>query len=137
MFLDVEDAIVDRLNERLAGTAVLTAEELSDINERQQVTPAVHVIYSGYRPTREVGDGIVQEIETQWTVVIAVRSARRGGVREKAAPVMREVIKALAGWRPDKSHSTLKLASAPSAAHNPGFSYYPVQFTTRESVRGT
>jgi len=137
MILDVETAIVSRLQAHGVCEAVYTASELSAITERAQITPAVHVIYSGYSPTREVGRGAIQEVETRWTVVVAVRSARRDGPHEKADQIFDDVIAALAGWSPGEGRSPLRLTAAPAAEHRPGFSYYPVQFTTRETVRGT
>lgn len=136
MILDTETAIVERLEEALEGQArIQTAQQLADVEERQQLTPAVHVIYSGYTPTREVGEGAVQEIETRWMIVVAVRSARRNGTTEKADPIFDGAIKALAGWKPGNGKRALKLAPAPAAEHRAGFSYYPLMFVSRETVR--
>lgn len=137
MILDTEQLIVDRLTEQLRGVAkVFTADELSSIAEKQQVTPAVHVVYGGYSPTREVGNGAIQEVETRWTLVVAVRTARSHSNMEKASPIIDAVISAVAGWKPGNQRAHLKLSAAPAAAHTPGFSYYPIQFTTKETVRG-
>lgn len=136
MILDAETAILERLKQELdAGIAVQSAQQISDVEERQQVTPAVHVIYSGYTPTREVGEGTIQEIETRWMIVVAVRSARRGGQAEKADPIFNQAIKALSGWKPAPGAKALKLAPAPAAEHQAGFSYYPLMFTSRETIR--
>lgn len=137
MFIEVGDAIIERLNEQIPDIPVYTAEQLSELEERAQTTPALHVIYSGFRPTRDVANGLIQEIETLWTVVVAVRSARRRGVSEKAAPIFNAAVQALAGWKPAQGITALKLSSSPGAAHNPGFSYYPIQFTVQQTVRGS
>jgi len=136
MILDVEDAIVARLEARIPDVRIYRATELSDINETAQVTPAVHVVYGGYAPTKEVGHGAIQEIETRWMAVVAVRSARRGDTHDKADAIFDSVIAALAGWRPADGKTALKLMAAPPAEHRPGFSYYPIQFATKETVRG-
>jgi len=136
MILNVESAIVQRLTQKVADVHIATADQLSEVSERQQVTPALHVIYSGFSPTREIGQGTVQEIESRWTIVIAIRSARRGGTKEKADTLFDSVISAISGFKPTASHAALKLSGSPGAQHVPGFSYYPIQFVTKETVRG-
>ena len=49
MFTDIEQALVERLKAEMPNVHVLTATELSEVDEARQPTPAVHVIYNGYR----------------------------------------------------------------------------------------
>lgn len=136
MFLDIQDAIVDRLKAAEPDAHIAIADELADLEERQQRTPAIHVIYQGYTPTRDLGEGHIQEIQTVWTVVVAVRSAREGGTREQAGPLLDAAFTALAGQRPTPDTSPLRLQAGPGSVHRPGFSYYPLTFATRQTVRG-
>lgn len=137
MILDIENAIVARLEQEIGSLAkVTTANELADLEERAQITPAVHVIYGGYTPTNQAGQGAAQEIETRWIIVIAIRTARRDGATDKADPIIDTAFKALAGWKPKTGSRPMQLRSGPQAAHSNGFAYYPLAFATRETLRG-
>lgn len=140
-FLAPEPLIEARLKAVLpTGVHVLTAADLAGVEERQQVTPAVHVIYRGYRPTQDQGQGRIQEIEQTWWTVVAVRSVRDiksgAGSREEAGPIVDATLEALMGWRPLDGFLPLKLAPATAPAYRAGFAYHPLGWTTRTTKRG-
>ncbi|ACL71489.1 conserved hypothetical protein [Thioalkalivibrio sulfidiphilus HL-EbGr7] len=140
-FLALEPLIEARLKAHLpAGVHVLTAADLAGVEERAQVTPAVHLIYRGYRPTQDQGQGKIQEIEQIWWTVVAVRSARDikggSGTREQAGPIIDAVLEALMGWRPIEGYLPLKLAPSAAPAYRAGFAYHPLGWTTRTTKRG-
>lgn len=133
-YLAAEDAIRQRLEaEVTAARAVLASAELASMQERGQITPALHVIYGGDTvPTGpgQVDDGRYHVIHQRWLVIVAVRSARGQqtgtGARDEAGPLMTAVMQALAGWRPLPELGTLRRASAPGPAYSPGgYAYFP------------
>lgn len=140
-YLIAEQLIVDRLRSRLSSNIkVLSAADLVGVSENAQATPAVHVIYDGYRPTQVTGNGRKQETEQTWLTVIAVRNVRdtraATATREDAGPIMLDCLKALQGWKLSDEHSSLELAGAPKAGYSAGFGYFPLAFTTRIVTEG-
>lgn len=141
-FLRLEPLLMGHLKSRLpAHVQVLTATDLAGVEERAQVTPALHLVYRGHRPTQELGQGKIQEIEQTWWTVVAVRSVRDiqggSGSREQAGPIIDALVQALAGWRPAPDLASLKLAASPAPGYRAGFGYYPLAWTTRLHMRGT
>lgn len=145
-FVAVEDAIVDRLKEKLGSLVkyVYTAAELAQVEEESQKTPAVMVAFDGYAPVVPNGgsQGKIQLVEKAWLVVPHVRNARgartQEGARDEASQIIDCVMKALIGWRPPiEGEMPLALSAAPGAAFtDAGFAYYPIAFTNRRTYRG-
>lgn len=143
-YLSAEAFIIARLREKApeAVKAVLSAADLAGVAESKQVTPALHVLFHGYRPTRAVegSRGAIQETEQTWVVVTAVRNLRTPKTgehaREEAGPILSAVLAALQGWQPSPKHTPLELAGGPRAGFTGGYGYFPLAFTTRVVTRG-
>jgi phage gp37-like protein len=135
-FLALEPELVARLKERLVGQIapvhVLTSSELTDVIEEKQLTPAVHVMYQGYRPTEKRSDGTVTRVQQVWLVVVATRNTRNltsgGDARQEAGALAALVSSALMGFQPASASKPLMLAAAPSAAYSGGHQYLPLAF---------
>jgi phage gp37-like protein len=136
MFTDIESALVERLKTQLKETMpdvhVLTASELSDVEERNQPTPAVHVIYNGYRVKQNRPDGKVTVVSQTWLTVVAVRNVRQRGkgaaAREDAIPLCQKITEELMGYHPQVAASPVTLTNAPAQGSNNGFLYVPLAF---------
>lgn len=147
MFVEVENAIAERLTQKLGALVkyVYTAAELAQVEEESQKTPAVLVAFNGYQPINPAGGslGKIQLMEKAWLVVPHVRSAIetrvQKGARDESSPIIKGVLEALCGWRPTvDGEMPLQLAAAPGAAFtDAGFAYYPIAFTNRRTIRGT
>jgi len=138
-FLDAEDALIERYQQRVSAR-IYSSDELAQIEEKAQVAPSVHVIYDGWAPTNEVGQGSVQEIEHRWLAVVCVRSSSQrnqsAGKRQKASEIIDEVIRASIGWRPGQGYKPLRFADSPKPAYSDaGFAYFPLAFATRTQHR--
>lgn len=152
----IEAALVARLEALLkvapvAGQAapagkvlhVYAQADYTTVTEQAMVTPSLAVIYTGYTPGASLpGNHGVQQVGFGWLVVVNVRNARDAasgqGVRDDASPIFDAVLEALLGFRPTPKHSPLQLEPAPGAAlTDAGFGYYPLQFTTTATYRGT
>lgn len=132
-FLHLESQIIDRLGERLSPDIHrLTAADLAGVAEGSQPTPAVHVVFDGYR-IQDHKIPAIAAVTQQWLTVIAVRNRRGGstgdGARASAGPIIGDVLSSLHGWRPDGA-SVLKLAAAPRPGYVAGFAYFPLSWTT-------
>jgi hypothetical protein len=135
----LEPLIVARLEERFApDVRVFTAPDLDGVEERKQVTPAVHVLYGGSTPANQVPGEVL--LEQTWTVVAAARSVRdvRSGstARSAAGEIVTGVIQGLLGWRPGPGVRPLELQSAPPSQYRFGFIYIPVTFNARFALIG-
>ena len=109
---------------------VLTRAELADVKESAQRTPAVYVIYGGYRIAQDIGTA--WELDHTWYVVAAVRNvaAARSGqaARQDAGALATHVVGALAGAQVQGATQTLKLITPPPARYSGGFQYLPSAF---------
>lgn len=137
-FLALEPELVARLREKLAMQVppvhVLTSAELTDVAEEKQLTPAVHVMYQGYRPLETRSDGSVCRVQQTWLAVVATRNTRNlasgGDARQEAGALAGLVSEALMGFVPASAAKPLMLAAAPSAEYSGGHQYLPLAFTT-------
>lgn len=136
-FLEPEAHIVARLQESLAGLRpqvhVLTGAELALIKEELQPTPAVHVVWNGFRVLEARADGAAARLEHTWLAVAAVRNVRtlKSGqdARAQAGELAARAGAALMGWRPPNVAGPMRLASAPGAGYSAnGFLYLPLGF---------
>ena len=140
-FLEPEAHIVARLQQALAGLQpavhVLTAAQLAGVKEAQQHTPAVHVIWSGFRVLEARSDGRLARLDHTWLVVSAVRNVQgtRSGAaaRAEAGDLVARAGAALMGFRPPNVAGPMRLTSAPPAHFSAGFMYLPLAFQV-ESV---
>lgn len=142
MFTDVEQALVKRLQDVLPGDVhVLTASDLADIDEGRQPTPAVHVIYDGYRPGQGRPDGKATKIAQRWLTVVAVRNARGRGnganAREDAIQLTSKIAPKLMGYQPGKDIAPLFLSAAPPPGGSDGFLYVPLAWSTETVLKAS
>lgn len=135
-FLAVEPHIVARLQEAVAGMSpavqVLTGAELAGIKEAAQRTPAVHVVWGGFRLLESRADGKQARLEHTWYVVAAVRNVagtRAGAAaRADAGVLMARAGAALMGFRPPGVAGPLRMGPTQSAGYTAGFMYLPLAF---------
>lgn len=142
-YLSAEPLLIARLREKVSDVkGVLSAADLAGVAESAQQTPALHVVFGGYRPTRSVDGsrGAIQETEQTWWVVAAVKNLRSPqtgeNAREQAGPILSAVLAALQGWQPTAKHTPLELAAGPRPGFSKGYGYFPLAFVTRVVTRG-
>lgn len=140
-FSQLEDRIVALLKAAVAGLTpavhVLTAAELEGVRENAQLTPALHVISDGFRPT-ESGHKVARLTHT-WYVVAAVRNAaqQRSGAaaRRQAGPLLARAMAALLSEQLPGTAKPLQLAPAPRGRYAGGFFYLPSAWTAETVFR--
>lgn len=140
MFMQLEQLLVARLRQCCpAARHVLVADDLDDVTKMAQRTPALHVLYGGYRPLDEGGNGKTAVIEQTWLIVCATRNAQqREGVTEKrarTADLVDQVLPALLGWRPLERGAPMHLDAAPKPLYSDGCTYLPLAFTWKLNVQ--
>jgi hypothetical protein len=133
-YLSAEQLIIDRLEAQIDGVHVLSAADLSGVDERSQVTPAVHVVYDGDDLGDRAGDGAAQIVRQRWLTVVATRNVRAIGsgkaAREDAGTVILQALAALAGWQPSEEHGQMVRIPGPRPAYRDGYLYVPITWHT-------
>ena len=135
-FLAPESHIVARLKAELAGLKpavhVLTAADLASFKEETQPTPAVHVLWNGFKVLESRSDGKQARLDHTWLVVAAVKNVRGlqsgAAARADAGPLMARAGAALMGFRPPGVAGPMRLAPPPAAGFSGGFMYLPLAF---------
>lgn len=130
-FMALEPRLVALLKTALAGMSpavhVLTAAELADVQESKQLTPAVHLVYGGYRIDQDIGSA--WRLEHTWYAVTAVRNVatvKSGAAgRQDAGVIATAVALALADARVDGAAEPLTLITPPGPSHSAPYSYLP------------
>ena len=126
-----------RIKDALAGVKpavhVLTAADLAKVKEENQPTPAVHVVWNGFRVLQAREDGAAARLDHTWLVVAAVRNVRtlQSGqdARAAAGELAARAGAALMGYRPPNVAGPMRLAPAPGSGISPaGFMYLPLAF---------
>lgn len=135
-FLALEPLLVARLTEQLADMVpkvhVMSAVDLAGVTEATQITPAVHVVYQGYRVTETRPDGTVVRVVQTWLATVATRNARNlrtgDAARAEAGLIAGRVAQALMGFKPQATSKPLRLVNGPGAGFSAGFAYLPLAF---------
>lgn len=131
--------IVDRLKLscRSALGNVFSTGELSGVEEKRQVSPALHVVLHSYAPADEIGgDTVWHEV---WLVVAVVKNVtkdRAAGQIEDAGALLHEVLAALSGWRPQSGGAALKSIAPPRPTFSESHAYFPLAFLAQPITAG-
>ena len=137
-YFSIEPLIIQRLKDAaIPGVrAVYSSSELARVDEKSQVTPAVHVLYYGDNVLEGQGNqaekGKKQKIEQNWMVVVAVNHAAQinpaAEMNQQAGVIISQVLVHLSGWRASPDHGELYRINGPGPDRRAGFAYYPLVF---------
>ncbi|MBK7314928.1 hypothetical protein [Candidatus Aalborgicola defluviihabitans] len=141
----LEQPLMDRLADQLADLSpkvhVLAAADLAGVTEATQVTPAVHLVYQGYRIMESRSDGGAARLEQTWLATVAtknVKNTRSGtAARTDAGLIAARVAAALMGFRPAGGSKPLRLAEGPRAGFSNGYAYLPLAFVAELALSNT
>ena len=140
-FMALEPRLVELVHSAVQGMSpavhVLTSADLADVKESAQRTPAVHLIYGGYRIAEDLGTA--WRLAHKWYAVVVVRNvagARSGhAARQDAGPMVAQVVGALVGAQVPGATRALTLVSPPPARYAGGFQYLPSAFLAKTVFR--
>lgn len=130
-FMALEPRLVELLKAALAGLSpavhVLTAADLGAVAEARQLTPAVHVIYGGYRIEQDLG--LAWRLQHTWYAVVVVKHAAQlktgSPGRQSAGQLAATVVQALAGAVVSGAAETLTLITPPAPSYAAPYTYLP------------
>lgn len=143
--LALEPELMARLRTALADHApavhVLSADDLAGVKEEQQLVPAVHLVYQGYRVVEDRSDGKAARIAQTWLAVVVTRNVANlksaDAARKQAGTLAGQVTKELMGFKAASASGPLKLVSGPGAGFNKGFGYLPLAFVAELVLSST
>lgn len=135
MLIECSLQIAQRLKERcpaVNGNVFLPAD-LVGIQEKDQVTPALHVLLYSYRPRDQVdGDGLWDESYIVYAVVRnAAQRDRVAAQMQDAIPLLQQALDALCAWKPAASTCALELLPPPRPHFSDYNAYFPLMFGGR------
>lgn len=136
--LALEPELTARLKDRLSSLSpavhVLSKDDLAGVREEQQLVPAVHLVYQGYRVVEASrADGRAARIEQTWLAVVVTRNVANlkssDAARKQAGVLCGHVLAGLMGFKAAGAAGPLKLANGPATVFSKGFGYVPLAFT--------
>lgn len=129
-YLAAEPHLIQLLEQVEGIRKAYGSADLAEMQERSQITPAVHVIYRGDRIPLQAQGGAVGHVTQTWTVVLAIDLRQK----EKAGELLAKLIKALSGVVTPLG--PLNRVNAPQPSFRPGFGYYPLAFEIKFRTQG-
>ena len=141
MLIESGDEIVQRLKDKCQSAKgnVFTTADLAGVMEKDQVTPALHVVLFSFAPSDEAsGDAVWDEIYLVVAVEKNVSKANRVGAQlSSAAPLVRDAVAALSGWKPKSSSKALQPIAGPRAKFSETHVYLPLAFVAKPITEGS
>lgn len=131
---------VERLNNLDVFADVLTADELTGIEELQQRTPSANVIYGGIFVEDTAHGNKAVKVKDRISIVITTRfdNYRAAKLWEEATPLIETTIKAMMGWQPQEWISEFSFVAAPEPMFaETGFAYFPLEFEIGRVIKAS
>lgn len=131
-YLALEPLLLERIRAEVPGLkAVMGVADLASVSAKQQITPAVYVIYLG--DVVGQASGRAQVVDQVWAVVPTVYYAdstgNGEGARRLAGPLISSVLAALSNWTPRIDMKPLRrVQSNTPAEYEDNFGYFPLLF---------
>ena len=134
-FLQSGPLLLARLREACPAVngRVFSAADLSGVQERDQVTPAVHLVLDRYQPLGRSGSGETRW-EEHWMAVVVVKNVARDDRQmaqtADAAALAGEILAALDGWSWRDAGGThlVECHPAPAPLFTDSHAYFPLGF---------
>jgi hypothetical protein len=114
--------------------------QLMASNQLPQLTPAAHVVPSGMQGGQVTASGaghFVQSFQDGIGVILTFRNADPTGARafERADDLIREVMRAIAGWSPVPGSPAFQLLRGSVANFSAGTLVYQIDFSINDQLR--
>lgn len=138
--LSLEPLLRDRIAEIPGLLGVYGLPDLIDAEKIGKPAPCAFVVYRGYQVRESSPQKRAAQVESQWLVLVAVKSAAKNAdgapARAAAQVLINAVLSKLLGWRPGAEYTPLELDSAPGPEFMAGALVFPLAFTSIHVVKG-
>ena len=140
-FMALEPRLKELLEAAVQGLTpavhVLTPADMAGVSEEKQRTPAVHLVYAGYRiAERKVN--IARLVHTWYVIAVTknVATVKSGqAARADAGPLLALAVGALIGEQVAGASKPLELVTPPKPYYSTGFQYLPAAFEAETVFR--
>lgn len=145
-FMAMEEPMLELLRSAVSDlltVKVLSAADLDGVKAQAQHTPALHLLYRGFRPmeSQVAAAGVRVRVEHTWLLIAVtknVATVRSGkGARADAAPLLARGVLALAGVALPGATKRTELATAPAPVYDAGHLYLPAAFKVESLFQRT
>lgn len=103
---------------------IYKSRELSEVLEKSQVTPALHLVFYGDNLPDTSNGGALIHIKQTWLIVLAIKNTQKD-----VGQLLTKVIKSLAGKKVGEMGVWQRINAPIRPSFHKGFSYYPLAFT--------
>lgn len=131
---------VQRLKDLDLFNDVLTADELSGLEELQQQTPSANVIYGGILVEDTAQGNRAAKVKDRISIVLTTRfdQYRAAQLWEEATPLIEATISSMMGWQPNNWISEFRFVAAPEPMFaETGFAYFPLEFEIGRVIKAS
>jgi len=136
-YLGLESHLKARLTALADSVPVHSLASLGDVKSRLHLAPAVFVGFAGDERSQDVADTLQQWTQRWWTVIAVKYAGGRSAeaLRNRAGPLLMNVINQLGGWTPDRSQwQPLRRSAASQPQYFIGYAEFPLQWETRVTI---
>lgn len=130
-YLIAGDAIKAMLADVPKVRAVYAQNELGDVDEKAQVTPALHVLYQGDTLPETAQGGNSQQIKQTWLVVIACRLSIHETPGELIANVLRHICGKTHDINGQKIGPFVRVVTPVKPKYTVSHAYFPLAFSVQ------
>lgn len=116
---------------------VYSTNDLSEVEERSQVTPACHVIYFGDAVPDIAQGGTLSHVTQTWLLIIVVRHGQGQNPNKEAGELIKKLLVALHNNSlVEGKHVLTRVNSPAKPRYTKGHAYYPLAFNVKFRLKG-
>lgn len=131
-YLAAEQHLIDVAKTVTGFRQVYSANDLAEVEELSQVTPACHVIYFGDAVPEIAQGGTFSHVTQTWLLIIAIRQGRGQNPNQEAGKLIKQLLVALHGNSlVDDKHVLTRINSPAKPRYTKGHAYYPLAFNVK------
>lgn len=131
-YLAAEQHLIDVAKTVTGFRQVYSANDLAEVEELSQVTPACHVIYLGDAVPEIAQGGTFSHVTQTWLLIIAIRQGRGQTQNKEAGQLIKQLLVALhSNSLVDGKHVLTRINSPAKPRYTKGHAYYPLAFNVK------
>lgn len=131
-YLAAEQHLIDVAKTVTGFRQVYSANDLAEVEELSQVTPACHVIYFGDAVPEIAQGGTFSHVTQTWLLIIAIRQGRGQTQNKEAGQLIKQLLVALhSNSLVEGKHVLTRINSPAKPRYTKGHAYYPLAFNVK------
>lgn len=136
-YLAAEQHFIDVANTVTGFRQVCSTNDLTEVEERSQITPGCHVIYFGDAVPDIVQGGTYSHVTQTWLLIIVVRQGRGQNPNQEAGELIKQLLVALhSNSLVENKHLITRVNSPAKPRYTKGHAYYPLAFNVKFRLKG-